>query len=67
MEIMQIGSATKNHAPHPGCGFMFWRAIRFCGEAMGEAAPPILELRAMPRMSAFDILESEGKLRKIGW
>jgi hypothetical protein len=39
---------------------MFW------GEAMGESMPPILEARAMPRMRAFDICESEGKLRSIG-
>lgn len=66
MEMMQMGSATKNQAPQPGCGFMFWRAMRFCGEAIGDAAPPMLELSAMPRMSAFDMSESEGRLRKIG-
>lgn len=39
----------------------------FCGEAMGEAAPPILEARAIPRMRALEKLESEGKLRRSGW
>lgn len=38
----------------------------FCGEAIGEAAPPILEASAIPRMSAFEKLESEGRLRRSG-
>ena len=66
MEIMQTGRATKNQIPQLGCGRMFWRAIMFWGEAMGEAAPPMLEARAMPRMSAFEKLESEGRLRRRG-
>ena len=40
---------------------MFW------GEAIGEAAPPMLEARAMPRMRALEKLESEGRLRRSGW
>lgn len=39
---------------------MFW------GEAIGESIPPILEARAMPRISALDIWESDGRLRSIG-
>ncbi len=54
IEMMQTGSATKNHAPHPGSGRMFCRAIMFCGEAIGEAAPPMLDARAMPRISALE-------------
>ena len=38
----------------------------FCGEAIGEAAPPMLEASAIPRMSAFEKLESEGRLRSSG-
>ena len=34
---------------------------------MGEAAPPILEARAIPRMRALEKLESEGRLRRSGW
>ena len=33
---------------------------------MGEAAPPILEASAMPRMSALEKLESDGKFRSNG-
>lgn len=66
IEIMHTGSATKNHTPHDGSGFMFWSAMRFCGEAIGDAAPPMLEDRAIPRSSAFVISESAGRLRRIG-
>ena len=38
----------------------------FCGEAIGEAAPPILDARAIPRRSALVKLESEGRLRRRG-
>ena len=34
---------------------------------MGEAAPPMLEARAIPRMRALEKLESEGRLRRSGW
>ena len=64
---MQTGRATKNHMPQLGCGRMFCRAIIFCGEAIGEAAPPMLEASAIPRISAFEKLESEGRLRRSGW
>lgn len=66
MEMMQTGRATKNHMPQLGCGRMFCRAMIFCGEAIGEAAPPMLEASAIPRMSAFEKLESEGRLRRSG-
>ncbi len=64
--MMQTGRATKNHTPQLGCGRMFCRAMIFCGEAIGEAAPPILEASAIPRMSAFEKFESEGRLRRSG-
>ena len=64
--MMQTGRATKNHMPQLGCGRMFCRAMIFCGEAIGEAAPPMLEASAIPRMSAFEKLESEGRLRRSG-
>ena len=67
IEMMQTGRAMKNQTPQLGWGRMFWRAIIFCGEAMGEAAPPMLEARAMPRMRALENLESEGRLRRSGW
>lgn len=67
MEMMQTGRATKNHAPQPGSGRMFCRAMMFWGEAIGEAAPPMLEARAMPRISALENCESVGRLRRSGW
>ena len=39
---------------------MFW------GEAIGESIPPMFEASAIPRMTALDMLESDGKLRSIG-
>ena len=67
MEIIQIGNATKNQVPQPGCGLMYKRATRFWGEAMGDAAPPMLEARAIPSKRAFDMLLSAGRLRRIGY
>ena len=64
---MQTGKATKNQVPQPGCGLMYKRATRFWGDAMGDAAPPILEARAMPNRRAFDMLLSAGRLRRIGY
>lgn len=66
MERTQTGMATKNQLPQLGSGRMFCMAIIFCGEAMGEAAPPMLEARAMPRMSALENSESDGRLRSSG-
>lgn len=56
----------KNQTPQPGSGAMFWRAIRFCGDAIGEAPPPMLAERAIPRRRALIIGESLGRLRRIG-
>lgn len=67
MVAIQNGRATKNHSPQLGCGDIFWRAMIFCGEAMGDAAPPILEASAMPRIRAFENRESDGRLRSKGW
>lgn len=66
MEMMHTGSATKNHTPQDGSGCMFCSAIRFCGEAMGDAAPPMLEESAMPMSSALVMSESAGRLRRMG-
>lgn len=34
---------------------------------MGEAAPPMLDARAMPRMRALVMALSGGRLRRMGW
>ena len=45
---------------------MFSRAIRFCGDAIGEAAPPMFDASAIPSNSALDMSLSDGRLRRIG-
>ena len=66
MATMQTGKATKNQIPHEGAGRMFCNAIMFWGEAIGEAMPPKLQASAMPRIRAFEKLESVGRLRRSG-
>lgn len=41
--------------------------MMFCGEAIGDAAPPTLAANAIPRMSALEKLDSGGKLRSSGY
>ena len=67
IDIMPTGRVTKNHVIHDGCGCIIWRAMIFCGEAIGESIPPMLEARAIPMMTALDICESEGRLRSMGY
>lgn len=66
MQMMQTGRAMKNQVPQLMAGFMFWRAMMFCGDAIGDAAPPTLEARAMPRIRALENRESVGRFRSIG-
>ena len=64
--MMQTGSATKNHVPQLMLGCMFCSAMMFCGEAIGDAAPPTLAASAIPRTSDLANLESGGRLRRRG-
>ncbi len=64
---MPTGRAMKNQISHDGPGSIISRATMFCGDAIGESIPPMLEASAMPRMRALDIGESEGRLRSIGY
>lgn len=66
IEIMQTGSAIKNQVPQLGPGCIFCRAIMFWGEAIGEAAPPTLAARAIPKTKAFANFESGGRFRSNG-
>lgn len=66
MQMMQTGSAIKNHVPQSTPGCMFCRAMMFCGDAIGDAAPPTLAAKAIPRTTAFANLESGGRFRKRG-
>lgn len=67
MLMMQTGSATKNQIPQPGCGCMFCSAMRFCGEAMGDAAPPMFDAKAIPSNKDFDMSLSAGRFRRMGY
>ena len=67
IEIMQTGSAIKNQIPQLILGYMFSRAIIFCGEAIGDAAPPIFAARAIPKTRALEKLESTGRFRNMGY
>ena len=62
-----MGRATKNQIPQLGAGSMFCRAMMFCGEAIGEAAPPKLEAKAIPRTRALGKEDVGGRLRSRGW
>lgn len=64
--MMQTGREIKNHVPQLIAGYMFCKAMMFCGEAIGEAAPPTLEASAIPKMRALENRESDGRLRSIG-
>ena len=66
MEMIPTGRAMKNQVSHDGAGSIIWMATMFCGDAIGESMPPMFEARAMPRISALDICESDGRLRSIG-
>lgn len=65
--MMPTGMVMKNQAAHDGWGDMMARAMMFCGDAMGDSMPPTLDARAMPRIRAFDMFESDGRLRSIGY
>lgn len=63
---MHTGIEMKNHVPQLIAGYMFSNAMMFCGDAIGDAAPPTLAANAIPRMSALEKLDSGGKLRSSG-
>ena len=66
MEMKQTGIAIKNHVNQLGSGVICSKAMMFCGEAIGDAIPPIHAARAIPRIRALANLESAGRLRRIG-
>lgn len=65
--MMPTGRVMKNQVTQDGSGDIISRATIFCGDAIGDSMPPILEARAMPKIRALDMLESEGRLRNIGY
>lgn len=64
---MESGIDIINHSPQEGAGSIFWIAIIFCGEEMGDAIPPKLDANAIPMIKQGANLESEGKVRRIGY
>lgn len=62
----ETGIATANHDSHDRGGSMYSKAIRFCGEEMGDDWPPMLDARAMPRMRGLLNDDLGGKVRRIG-
>lgn len=65
-EVNETGIETLNQPIQEMGGFMYSSAMRFCGDEMGEAIPPMLEARAMPRMSAFENGDLDGRVRRMG-
>lgn len=63
----QTGNAMTNHWPHEGCGSMAPMAIMFWGEAIGEAIPPTLDARAIPKIRALMNWEPLGNVLNNGW
>lgn len=67
LPIRHTGMATINHsAQDGGAGDMFWIAMIFCGDDMGDAIPPRLEAKAMPRIRQGPNVESTGRVRSMG-
>ena len=66
-EIEQRGMETSSHWGQVGGGFIFCRAMIFCGEEIGDAIPPMLEAKAIPRMRHRAYCELCGKVRRMGY
>lgn len=47
IETAETGRATANHDAQSSAGSIFWSAIRFCGDEMGELCPPIFAANAI--------------------
>lgn len=66
IEVEATGIETANQPSHEMGGFIYSNAIKFCGEEMGEAIPPIFDASAIPRMSDLEKGDFAGSVRKIG-
>lgn len=60
------GMETANHPSQEIGGFIYSRAIKFWGDEIGEAIPPMLDAKAIPRMSDFEKGDFAGRVRRIG-
>jgi hypothetical protein len=52
IEMKETGSATMNHCHDTG-GCIYFRAMRFCGEEIGELCPLMLAANAMASYKRF--------------
>jgi len=66
IEMAETGKATTNHLAQSSGGSIAWRAMRFCGEDMGELWPPILAARAMARIRQGPKDDFGGSVRRMG-
>jgi hypothetical protein len=67
IERTQTGIEMKNQVPQLIGGYIFSSAMMFCGDAIGDAAPPTFAASAIPRMSALEKSDSGGRLRRSGY
>ena len=67
IEVEATGIEPANQPNQEIGGFMYSRAMRFWGEEIGEAIPPMFEARAIPRMSDFEKGDLAGRVRRIGY
>lgn len=51
IEMPETGRATANHCAQSSGGSIACKAIRFCGDEMGELCPPIFAARAIASCS----------------
>ena len=64
--MRDTGIETRNHLPQSNCGFIAPKAIRFCGDEMGDERPPMFALRAIPNTSAGPKGALCGRVRRMG-
>jgi hypothetical protein len=62
----EIGIPIENQTIQDGGGLMYESAIRFCGEAIGEACPPMSAANAIPKMRDLVYGDRVGIVLKIG-
>ena len=66
IEMRDTGIETRNHLPQSNCRFITPKAIRFCGDEMGDERPSMFALRAIPNTSAGPKGALCGRVRRMG-
>jgi hypothetical protein len=67
MDTEATGSEMANHCAQERGVSIIPRAIRFCGEEIGEAWPPMLDARAIARMRHRENIDLGDSSSVIGW